>query len=145
MFRSLAAVVLMFPVMSACATTPEPCTAEWFDWQTERILGEFVYDHRKEINDLREQAPRMFGPEGGLEQIAPTSFLVLTAIGALQLVVDFADDAWPEIVGAVSECSSAPDASRLFADMLWREGVDDRAVRAIEDLGGLMDLTRGRR
>ena len=82
MFRSLAAVVLMFPVMSACATTPEPCTAEWFDWQTERILGEFVYDHRKEINDLREQAPRMFGPEGGLEQIAPTSFLVLTAIGA---------------------------------------------------------------
>jgi hypothetical protein len=29
--------------------------------------------------------------------------------------------------------------------MLRREGVDDRAVRAIEDLGGLMDLTRGRR
>ena len=103
MFRSLAAVVLMFPVMSACATTPEPCTAEWFDWQTEQILGEFVYDHRKQINDLREQAPRMFGPEGGLEQIAPTSFLVLTAIGALQLVVDFADDAWPEITDAVSE------------------------------------------
>ena len=59
--------------------------------------------------------------------------------------VDFADDAWPEITDAVSECSSAPDASRLFADMLRREGVDDRAVRAIEDLGGLMDLTRGRR
>jgi hypothetical protein len=71
--------------------------------------------------------------------------LVLTAIGALQLAVDFADDAWPEITDAVSECSSAPDASRLFADMLRREGVDDRAVRAIEDLGGLMDLTRGRR
>jgi len=145
MFRSLAAAVLILPVMSACATAPEPCTAEWFDWKTERILGDFVYDHRRQINDLREQAPRIFSAEGGLEQIAPTSLLVLTAIGALQLVVDFADDAWPEITDAVSECSSAPDASRLFADMLRREGVDDRAVRAIEDLGGLVDLTRGQR
>lgn len=145
MFRSLAAAVVIMPVLSACATSPEPCTAEWFDWKTERILGDFVYDHRRQINDLREQAPLMFGAEGGLEQIAPTSLLVLTAIGALQLVVDFADDAWPEISDAVAECASAPDASRLFADMLRREGVDDRAVRAIEDLGGLMDLTRGRR
>jgi hypothetical protein len=145
MFRSLAAALLMLPVISACTTTPEPCTAEWIDWKTERILGEFVYDHRKQIDDLREQAPRMFGPEGDLERIAPTSLLVLTAIGALQLVVDFADDAWPEIADAVSECSSAPDASRLFADMLRREGVDDRAVRAIEDLGGLVDLIRSRR
>ena len=87
----------------------------------------------------------MFGPEGGLEEIAPTSMMVLTAIGAVQLVLDFANDAWPEITDAVGECSSAPDASRLFADMLRREGVDDRAVRAIENLGNLMDLTRGRR
>jgi hypothetical protein len=29
--------------------------------------------------------------------------------------------------------------------MLRREGVDDRAVHAIEDLGGLVDLTRSRR
>lgn len=145
MFRSLAAALLMLPVISACTTTPEPCTAEWIDWKTERILGQFVYDHRKQIDDLREQAPRMFGPEGDLERIAPTSLLVLTAIGALQLVVDFADDAWPEVADAVSECSSPPDASRLFADMLRREGVDDRAVHAIEDLGGLVDLTRSRR
>lgn len=145
MIRSFVATLLMAPVLSACATAPEPCTAEWFDWKTERILGEFVYDHRRQIDDLREAAPRMFSAEGGLEQIAPSSLLVLTAIGALQLVVDFANDTWPDITDAVAECSTAPDASRLFADMLRREGVDDRAVRAIEDLGGLMDLTRGRR
>jgi hypothetical protein len=145
MIRSLATAVLMIPVLSGCATTPEPCTAEWFDWRTERIIGDFVYDHRRQINDLREQAPRIFGPEGGLKQIAPSSMLILTAIGALDLVVDFAGETWPEITDAVAECSSAPDASRLFADMLRREGVDERAVRAIEDLGGLVDLTRGRR
>ena len=145
MFRSLAAAILMMPAMSACATAPEPCTAEWFDWKTERILGGFVYDHRKQIDDLREQAPRMFGAEGGLQELAPSSMLILTAIGALDLVIDFAGEAWPDITDAVAECSSAPDASRLFADMLRREGVDERAVRAIEDLGGLMDLTGGRR
>ena len=145
MIRSFAAALLALPVLSGCNTMPEPCTAEWFDWKTERILGGFVYDHRKQIDDLREQAPRMFGPEGGLEQIAPTSLLILTAIGALDLVVDFGNDAWPQITDAVSECATAPDATRLFADMLRREGVDGRAVRAIEDLGGLMDLPRGRR
>jgi hypothetical protein len=145
MIRSMLAALAALPTLSGCNTMPEPCTAEWFDWKTERILGEFVYDHRKQINDLRDVAPTMFGPEGGLEQIAPTSMLVLTAIGALQLVADFGNDAWPEITDAVSECSSAPDASRLFADMLRREGVDERAVRAIEDVGNLMDLTRGRR
>jgi hypothetical protein len=139
------AAAAALPILSACNTMPEPCTAEWFDWKTERILGDFVYDHRKQISDLRDIAPTMFGPEGGLEQIAPSSMLVLTAIGALQLVIDFSNEAWPEITDAVSECSSAPDASGLFADMLRREGVDERAVRAIEDLGGLMDLTRGRR
>ena len=145
MFRSLAAAILMAPLMSACATAPEPCTAEWFDWKTERILGEFVYDHRRQINDLRDQASFVLGAHGSSQTLSPNLTMVLTAIGALQLVADFADDAWPDITDAVAECSSAPDASRLFADMLRREGVDDRAVRAIEDLGGLMDLTRGRR
>lgn len=145
MFRSMLAALAALPILSGCNTMPEPCTAEWFDWKTERIVADFVQDHRREINDLRAQAPLMFGPEGGLEEIAPTSMMVLTAIGAVQLVLDFANDAWPEITEAVGECSSAPDASRLFADMLRREGVDDRAVRAIENLGNLMDLTRGRR
>ncbi len=140
MIRSLAAAIVAFPLLSGCASfEPEPCTAQWFDWKTERIIGQFVYDHRKQIADLRDVAPAMFGPEGGLEKIAPTSLLVLTAIGALQLTMDFAEDTWPEINNAIGQCATAPKASRLFADMLRREGVDDRAVRAIEDLGNMMD------
>lgn len=139
MIRSFAAAILAAPILASCATMPEPCTSEWFDWKTERIIGDFVYSHRDQINRLRDVAPTMFGPEGGLEQIAPTSMLVLTAIGAVELALDFARDTWPEISDAVAECSAPPRASRLFADMLRREGVDERAVRAIEDLGSMMD------
>lgn len=142
MIRSLAVAVLAFPLLSACATAPEPCTAEWVDWKTERIIGQFVIDHRKEISELRDVAPIMFGPEGGMQDIAPTSMMVLTAIGALDLVLDFANDAWPQVSDAVSECATAPDATRLFADMLRREGVDERAIAAIERVGNMMDIKR---
>ncbi len=140
MIRSFAAALVALPMLASCVTfEPEPCTAKWFDWKTEHILGQFVYDHRKQIDDLRNVAPAMFGPEGGLEKIAPTSLIVLTAIGALQLTVDFAQETWPEIDHAIGQCATAPRASRLFGDMLRREGVDERAVRAVEDLGNLMD------
>jgi hypothetical protein len=145
MFRTLSAAVLMAPILVGCATAPEPCTAEWFDWKTERVLGEFAYDHRREIGNLRDQAALLLGPGAGSERPALGLDMLLTAIGAMQLVGDFAQYAWPEITDAVSECGTAPDASRLFADMLRREGVDERAVRAIEDMGQLMDLNRGRR
>jgi hypothetical protein len=142
MIRSLAAIALGLPLLFGCMTTPEPCTAEWVDWKTERVIGRFVSDHRREIDSLRQVAPTMFGPEGGLEQIAPSSMMVLTAIGAVQLTLDFVNDAWPEITDAVAECSAPPEASRLFASMLRREGIDERAVRAIENLGSLMDVRR---
>jgi len=140
--KSIAAAMLALPVLASCATTPQPCTSEWVDWKTERIIGEFVVDHRDQIGKLREIAPVMFGPEGGLQDIAPTSMLVLTAIGALDLVLEFGSDAWPQITDAVAECAAEPDAAYLFAGMLRDQGVDERAVQAIERLGNIVDFTR---
>jgi hypothetical protein len=145
MIRSAFAALLALPVLASCNTMPEPCTSEWFDWKTERILGSFAYEHRDEIGRLRDVAPTLLEAGGGPDRLAPTAVLVLTAVGALQLAVDFAQDAWPEVQSAVSECAAPPQAARLFGDMLRREGVDERAVRAIEDLGVMVDsLGRGR-
>jgi hypothetical protein len=142
MMKSIAAALLALPVLTSCATTPQPCTSEWVDWKTERIIGQFVVDHRDQIGKLREIAPVMFGPEGGLQDIAPTSMMVLTAIGALDLVLEFGSDAWPQITDAVAECAAEPDAAYLFAGMLRDQGVDERAVQAIERLGNIVDFTR---
>ncbi len=73
----------------------------------------------------------MFGREGGLDKIAPTSPIVLTMRGALQLTVDFAGRTWPEIAHAIGQCATAPRASRFCGDMLRREGIDERPVRAL--------------
>jgi len=143
MIRSFAVALLALPVLAGCNTMPEPCTSEWFDWKTERIIGQFAYEHRSEIGRLRDIAPTLLDTGGGSSKLAPTATLVLTAIGALQLAADFGQHAWPEVQNAVSECSAPPQATRLFGDMLRREGVDERAVRAIEDLGVMVDsLTR---
>lgn len=142
MMKTIAAAMLALPVLASCATTPQPCTSEWVDWKTERIIGQFVADHGREIGELREIAPVMFGPEGGLQDIAPTSMLVLTAIGALDLVLEFGSEAWPQITEAVAECAAEPDATYLFAGMLRDQGVDERAVQAIERLGNIVDMTR---
>lgn len=142
MMKSIAAAMLALPVLAACTTTPEPCTSEWVQWKTERILGQFAIEHGDQIGKLREIAPVMFGPEGGLEDIAPTSMMVLSAIGALDLVLEFGADAWPQITEAVAECAAEPDAAYLFAGMLRDQGVDERAVKAIERLGNIVDFTR---
>lgn len=140
MIRSFTAALVALPLLASCATLePEPCTAQWFDWKTERIVGQFVYDHGKQIDDLRRSAPALMAAQGGLEKFKPTSLMVLTALGAMQLTVDFMQDAWPEVDHAIGQCATAPRASRFFADMLRRENVDERAVRAIEDLGNLVD------
>lgn len=142
MMKSIAAAMLALPVLASCATTPEPCTSEWVQWKTEGIIGKFAVEHGDEIGKLREIAPIMFGPEGGLEDIAPTSMMVLSAIGALDLVLEFGADAWPQITEAVAECAAEPDAAYLFAGMLRDQGVDERAVKAIERMGNLVDFTR---
>ncbi|MEZ6029031.1 MAG: hypothetical protein R3C46_04705 [Hyphomonadaceae bacterium] len=142
MIRSFSAALLAFPLVSACATAPEPCTAEWFDWKTERIMAQFAIDHREEIGHIRSLAPFMLGPESKIDQVAPTSSLILTALGAVDLVLDFGSEAWPKVTDAVSECATAPDATKLFADMLRRENIDERAVQAIERLGNLVDFKR---
>ncbi|OYX49831.1 MAG: hypothetical protein B7Y90_06120 [Alphaproteobacteria bacterium 32-64-14] len=142
MMKSIAAGMMALPLMAGCATAPQPCTSEWVDWKTQRIIGQFVAGHGKQIGELRDIAPIMFGPAGGLQDIAPNAMMVLTAIGALDLVLEFANDAWPQITDAVAECAADPNAAYLFANMLRDQGVDERAVAAIERLGNIVDFER---
>ena len=132
---SLAIVVLGAP---GCATTPEPCTSEWVHWKTERFVADFVNGHQKEFRDARNSAA-MFSGMGGIDTSGGIPLMILTAGGVLTLASDFMNDLWPEVSDAVSECDTAPRAAQLFASILREQGVDERATKAIEDMGLLLD------
>ncbi len=131
----LAALVLG---SSGCASMPEPCTSEWIDWKTERFISDFVRGHEKEFRDARNSAA-MFSGVGGIDTSKNIPMVVLAAAGMISLASDFMSDLWPEVSDAVSECDTAPRAAQLFASILRRQGVDERAAKAVEDLGLLLD------
>lgn len=136
--RLAALVLACVPALSACATTPEPCTSEWVHWKTERFVAAFVRDHQKEFQDARNSA-LMFQGMGGIDTSAGIPMIILAAGGVISLASDFMNDLWPEVRDAVSECDTAPRAAQLFSSILREQGVDERAAKAIEDLGMLLD------
>jgi hypothetical protein len=132
-----ALAIAALALLAGCATQPKPCTAEWFDWKTDRFLDEFANEHRAEINDLRTAALRL-----DPEQKKASSDIGARAVAAVKgiaLAGEFLSDTWPAVKDAVSECGTAPRATQLFASLLRREGFDEQTVKAVEDLGLMLD------
>ncbi len=134
----VALAIACLPAMSGCASMPEPCTAEWVHWKTERFVADFVRGHQKQFADARNSAA-MFSSIGGPDTSGNIPILVLTAAGVITLATDFMSDLWPEVSDALSQCDTSPRAAQLFASILREQGVDERAARAVEDLGLLLD------
>ncbi|MEQ1609754.1 MAG: hypothetical protein ABL956_12410 [Hyphomonadaceae bacterium] len=133
-----ASLVALALSASGCATTPEPCTSEWVHWKTDRFVSEFVRDHQKEFGNARSSAALLSG-SAGIDTSAGIPTMILAAAGMLTLASDFMEDLWPDVRDAMSECDTAPKATQLFASILREQGVDERAAKAVEDLGLLLD------
>jgi hypothetical protein len=130
--------LLLVPALflAACATQPKPCTAEWVDWKTQRFFDEFFREHREDVVELRGLTANLNTEDKSLGNIA----VMASAAGkAVSLGSDFLNDTVPAINSAISECGTAPKATQLFASFLRREGFDERSVKAIEDLGAIID------
>jgi len=122
-------------LVCGCATQPEPCTAEWVDWKTDRFYDAFAREHRKDIDDLRAVTVNL-SSSSSKPDIATTAMAGAKALG---LAGDFLSDTVPEIKSALSQCGTAPKATQLFASLLRREGFDEKAVKAIENVGAALD------
>lgn len=139
MKRTVIAGLAMIALTGAgCASMPEPCTSEWIHWKTDRFVSDFVRNHQKQFADARNSAA-LFAGVGGLDTSGGIPMMVLAAAGVVTLASDFMNDLWPEVGDAVSQCDTAPRATQLFARILREQGVDERAAKAVEDLGLLLD------
>jgi hypothetical protein len=121
---------------ASCASGPKPCTAEWVDWKTARFFDQFSREHRRDLDSLRDTTSRLSGPDD--KSIGNVATMAMAGVKAIGLAGSFLDDTVPEIKNAIGQCGTAPRASQLFASLLRREGFDDRAVKAVEDLGAFM-------
>lgn len=128
--------VLAAVLLSACASGPKPCTAEWVDWKTAQFLDKFARDHRDDLTSIRETTSRLTGTDD--KSIGNMATMAVAGVRVINVASDFLSGTVPEIKNAVGQCGTAPKASQLFASLLRREGFDDRAVKAIEDLGAFI-------
>jgi hypothetical protein len=132
-FAAVAALVLG---ASACATGPKPCTAEWVDWKTAQFLDKFAAAHRDDLISIRETTSRLTGTDD--KSVGNVATMAMAGIKVIAIAGSFLSDTVPEIKDALGQCGTAPKASQLFASLLRRQGFDERAVKAIEDLGAFI-------
>ncbi len=132
-----AGAALMLP---ACASLePEPCTAQWVDWQKGQIFDSFTQEHRSAISTLRTL-------EGDLQQPDMlTAFRLAGLIGDMRKMgEDFGTRVVPQIEAALSQCAAPGEASALLSDMLRREGVGEDVLVWVDTLALVMERRQNR-
>ena len=128
-FASLAA-------LGACASMePEPCTTEWVEWKTEKVLTNFARSNYSEINRLRKFSRTL---EGG--DIGP-----LTALKIPGMIEDFKELAegferkvLPELNSAIDQCGDPQKLIPAFTGFLRKEGVGEDVLEWVEVLGAFV-------
>lgn len=124
--------------LAACATTPppEPCTAAWVEYQTDKVLKPFAREHRGLIKDLQSL-------EGKLDKPGPFTMIRLASLAddLRDVAEDFETDVVPELQAAADTCGTDARIVTAFTDMLRDEGVDGQALAWVEGLGVIMMRT----
>ena len=123
------AAILSTALLGACATTPEPCTPEWVEWKTEKVLTRFALANRGEVNRLRN-----FSEDLQSDNIGP-----LIALQIPGMIDDFKDlaesfeaNALPALNAAADQCGGVQTLAPAFATFLRKEGVGEDVLEWVE-------------
>ena len=132
--RALCAALVVATSLGACATAPEPCTTEWIEYRTDRILTRFAMDNRGLVSDLRD----LVRADG---EVDPVQAILLAA--KAEDLRDFADSfekiIIPELESAGGQCGNKPEFIPAFTQFLRNEGVSESAL---EWVGPIMALSQ---
>lgn len=138
--RALCAALLVATSLGACATAPEPCTAEWIDYRTDRILKRFAVENRGLVSDLRQ----LMRADGDVDPVQ--AILLAAKADDLRRFADSFDRIIiPELQASVSQCRGDTNFVPAFTEFLRREGVPEDAlewVGPILALSQAMDANR---
>jgi len=115
--------------LGACVTAPEPCTTEWVEYKTEKVLKRFAVGHYGEVRSLKRFADTL---EGG--NVGPLTLLKLPSMieDFKSLATDFEQVALPELNAAIDQCGSAETLIPAFTGFLRKEGVGEDVLEWVE-------------
>ena len=130
----LSAALSALVLVTACTSTPKPCTPEWVEYKTDRILGEFARIHRSEVNRLRDFA-------NALQDDEPSPLLMMQIPARIENFKDlaraFEAQALPELNAAIDQCGDPQVLVPAFTSFLRKEGVGEDVIEWVEVLAPL--------
>jgi hypothetical protein len=137
MIPKIALASLGLAALAACASMePEPCTAEWADYKTEKVLNKFAKSNRGMIDDLR----RLQGKDGEIDP-----FVAIQLASKTKQIRKFADTfqtiVIPELESALDRCGDA-ELIPAFSKFLRDEGVGEETLQWVAPLISLMQDMR---
>lgn len=110
-------------MIGACATQPTPCSPEWIDARTTRILNKFSSENRGLINDLRH----LTRSDGSLDPVR-TILLAGKTEDIQRFGGSFQTIVVPELNSALQQCGRHEDFVPAFTEFLRREGVPESSL-----------------
>ncbi|MEM9054806.1 MAG: hypothetical protein AAGB16_05725 [Pseudomonadota bacterium] len=135
MIRKALFAALSVSMLTACASLePEPCTTEWVEWKTDRLLTEFARANYSEVQNLKSFAQTL---EDG--NVGPLTALKIPSMieDFKTLAADFEDRTLPELNAAVKQCGTAQELIPAFTAFLRKEGVGETVIEWVELIGEL--------
>ena len=135
MTRLLTALIALASLSACASMEPEPCTSEWVEWKSERILTGFARANYSEVRRLKAFSDTL--SEG---EIGPIAALRIPGMidDFKSLAKSFEKRVLPELNAAVSRCGSAQELVPAFTTFLRKEGVGEDVIEWVEFLTPLM-------
>ncbi len=133
MLTRFAIITAALTALGACATIqPEPCTTEWAEYKTEKVLGQFARSNYREVRRLKSFAETL---EDG--NIGPLTALKIPAMieDFKELAASFEGEVLPELNAALDQCGDVQTLIPAFTAFLSREGVGEDVLEWVELLG----------
>jgi hypothetical protein len=126
------AVIGTVLVASACALRPEPCTRDYFVFQSDELQRDFVRRNRGEVRRLRTLRTDL--------QTRPDVFTALAVVSAKRdleaVVTDLRSRVIPDARNIANQCGIDEAFDLMMDGFLLEQGIDPQLVRTLN----LLDL-----
>ncbi|MEL6860536.1 MAG: hypothetical protein AAGL11_01760 [Pseudomonadota bacterium] len=125
----LTAMMASAAMLAACQSTPEPCTQEWVEWKSEKVLKRFALNNYSEVKRLRD-----FSETLEEDDIGPLIALQIPAMieDFKELATNFETSVLPELNAAADLCGGAQELAPAFVAFLRDEGIGEDVLEWVE-------------